>query len=237
MSQKKNSIILCTYNEDSYIKKTIEQLVQNIESLELIIVDDDSGDNTRKIIQELNLNNKIKLIHRKKTRGLASAFHTGLMKCSGEYIGWIDTNMTELVIKFKEMNELLKSGQDIIILSRYVSGGGDERNLLRCITSKYFNIVCSYILGRNIKDYTSGIFLMKKEVLNEINFLPYGHGEFFIEFLENANRKGFFIKEIPYIQMKDDNLNLSKTAGNLLKFFYLGFNYILRIFVIIIRRN
>ena len=237
MTQKKTSIILCTYNEATYIKETIKQLKQRIENLELIIVDDNSSDNTREIIHALNLNNEIKLLHRKKTRGLASAFHAGLMRCTGEYIGWIDTNMSELVIKFKEMDALLVSGHDIVILSRYIPGGNDERSLLRYATSKYFNIFCSYLLGRNIKDYTSGIFLMKKELLNEVSVLPYGHGEFFIEFLENANRKGYSIKEIPYIQMKEDNLNLSKTASNLFRFFYLGIKYILRIFTIIIRRN
>ena len=78
---------------------------------------------------------------------------------------------------------------------------------------------------------------MKRKVLNEVTFLAYGHGEFFIEFIENANRKDFKIKEIPYIQMKDDNLNSSKTAGNYFSFFYLGFIYLIRIFKTLIRRN
>ena len=230
-------VIIPTYNEIGNIKNTLNKIENLSVNFNIIIVDDNSSDNTREIIHALNLNNEIKLLHRKKTRGLASAFHAGLMRCTGEYIGWIDTNMSELVIKFKEMDALLVSGHDIVILSRYIPGGNDERSLLRYATSKYFNIFCSYLLGRNIKDYTSGIFLMKKELLNEVSVLPYGHGEFFIEFLENANRKGYSIKEIPYIQMKEDNLNLSKTASNLFRFFYLGIKYILRIFTIIIRRN
>ena len=145
--------------------------------------------------------------------------------------------MSELVKKFKEMAELLDSNYDIVILSRYVEGGGDKRKLLRSISSKYFNYICSLLLGSKIKDYTSGIFLMKRAVLNEVNFLAYGHGEFFIEFIENANRKGLKIKEIPFVQMKDDELNVSKTAGNLINFIYLGFIYFLRIVKTIIRRN
>ena len=86
-------------------------------------------------------------------------------------------------------------------------------------------------------DYTSGIFLMKRSVLKEVSIMPYGHGEFFIEFLENANRKGFLIKEIPFIQKKDVNLTESKTSGNLFKFFYLGFIYFLRVIIIKLRRN
>tara|TARA_B100000965_G_scaffold265907_1_gene224613 strand:+ start:105 stop:341 length:237 start_codon:yes stop_codon:yes gene_type:complete len=78
---------------------------------------------------------------------------------------------------------------------------------------------------------------MKKEVLNEIPFISYGHGDFFVEFMENSIRKGLIIKEIPYIQEKDENLNSSKTEGNIFKFFYLGFKYFMRIFFTLIRRN
>ena len=78
---------------------------------------------------------------------------------------------------------------------------------------------------------------MKREVLREVTFLAYGHGEFFIEFIENANRKGFKIKEIPCTQMEDDDLNESKTAANPIRFLYLGFIYFIRIFTTLIRRN
>ena len=237
MSSKKISIILCTYNEERHIKDSIESLNNYIDNLELIIVDDNSTDNTIKIINDINNDNKINLIQRKKTRGLASAFLTGLIQSSGNYIGWIDTNMSELNKKFNEMRILLESEYDIVILSRYVAGGGDKRKLLRSVSSKYFNMVCSFLLGSKIKDYTSGIFLMKRKVLDEVNFLAYGHGEFFIEFIENANRKGFRIKEIPYVQMKDDELNVSKTAGNLIRFFYLGIIYFLRILKTLIRKS
>ena len=237
MTFKNITIILCTYNEENYIKNSINLLQQNIDDLELIVVDDNSSDKTRDIIYELNNHKKIKLIHRKKSRGLASAFLTGLIERNGGRIGWIDTNMSELTLKFKEMNNALDEGYDIAFLSRYVEGGEDQRKLFRSLCSKYFNTVCRILLGSKIKDYTSGIFLMKRKVLEEVTFLAYGHGEFFIEFIENANRKSFKIKEIPCIQMKDDELNESKTAANPIRFLYLGFIYFIRIFTTLIRRN
>ena len=209
----------------------------NINNLELIIIDDDSTDGTRNIINDLNEENKIKLVHRKKTRGLASAFFTGLMQVTGDNIGWIDTNMSELIVKFKEMEKLLNTECDIAILSRYIAGGGDNRSLLRSLSSKYFNFICRLFLGKKVTDYTSGIFLFKKKILNEVPIFAYGHGEFTIEFLENANRKGFKISEIPYVQKKDDVSNVSKTAGNTIHFFYLGIIYFFRILKIIIRRS
>ena len=202
-----------------------------------MIVDDNSSDGTTEIIKQLNVGNKFKAIFRKKNRGLASAFVRGLIETTGDNIGWIDTNMGELTPRFIEMTEELKLNNDLVILSRYIDGGGDKRNLLRVLSSKYFNILCRLMLRPNIKDFTSSLFLMKRQVLDEVTFLGYGHGDFFIEFLHNANKKGFKIKEIPFIQNKDDDLEVSKSAPSLIRFFYFGLMYCIRILSTIIRRN
>ena len=233
----KTSIILCTYNEAKHIENTLSELEKNIPNLELVIVDDCSSDGTIEIIKKLNLKNKFKVIFRKKSRGLASAFVRGLIDTTGDYIGWIDTNMEELAPRFIEMAEELKHNNDLIILSRYIEGGNDKRNLIRVLCSKYFNILCRIMLTPSIKDFTSSIFLMKRQIINEVTFLGYGHGEFFIEFLYKVHKKGFKIKEIPCVQERDHELSSSKSAPNLFKFFYLGFIYTLRIFSALMRRD
>ena len=234
----KTSIILCTYNEAKHIEKTITELEKNIKNLELVIVDDLSTDGTVEIIKKLNQNNKYKVVFRKKSRSLASAFVRGIIETTGDYIGWVDTNMGELAPRFKDMiNELNTENNDLIIMSRYIEGGGDDRVFLRAFCSKYFNLLCKIILRAPIKDFTSSIFLMKRKILDEVTCLGYGHGEFFLEFLYNAHQKGFKIKEIPYIQRKDDDVLNSKSSPNLIKFFYLGSLYILRIFVTLFRKN
>ena len=233
----KTSIILCTYNEANHIKKTISELEKNISNLELVIIDDFSSDGTTEIIRELNQNNKYKVVYRKKSRSLASAFVRGVIETTGERIGWIDTNMGDMASRFPKMIEELNSDNDIVVLSRYVKGGGDHRIWLRRTCSKFFNLFCRAMLGTPIKDFTSSIFLMKRKVMDEVTFLGYGHGEFFLEFLHNAHKKDFRIKEIPYVQKKDEDLENSKSAPNLIKFFYLGSLYILRVFSTIIRRK
>ena len=233
----KTSIILCTYNEANHIENAISELEKNIKNLELIIVDDFSTDGTIEIIKKLNLNNRYKAIFRKKNRGLASAFSRGFLETTGDYVGWVDTNMGELAPRFIEMIKELENDNDIVILSRYVEGGGDQRSLIRVFCSKYFNLFCRIILTRSIKDFTSSIFLMKRKIIDEVTILGYGHGEFFIEFLYKIYKKGFKIKEIPYIQKEDKDIKNSKSAPNLFKYFYLGFTYVLRIFSSIIRKD
>ena len=233
----KNSIILCTHNEAKHIEKTIFELEKHIKDLEIVIVDDSSTDGTIEIIQRLNQNNKYKVIYRKKSRNLASAFVRGLTETSGDKIGWIDTNMGELASRFPEMIDELKSDKDLILMSRYIKGGGDDRIFIRAFCSKYFNVLCKLILRVPIKDFTSSIFMMKRKVLDEVTFLGYGHGDFFLEFLYNMHQKEFKIKEIPYTQKKDDEISNSKSAPNLIKFSWLGFLYILRIFVTLVRKK
>ena len=235
--KNKISIILCSYNEIKYIENTINQLEKHIPNLELIIVDDSSNDGTMELLKKININNRFKLIFRKKSKGLASAFSRGLIETTGEYIGWIDTNMSEVAIKFTDMINELKNNSDVVVLSRYVSGGGDERILLRSLGSKIFNTFCRLLFRIPTKDLTSSIFLMKRNILDEITFLCYGHGEFFLEFLYNTHKKGFKIKEIPYVQKKDENDRDSKSAPNLVKFFFHGIMYVLRAFVTIFRRK
>ena len=233
----KTSIILCTYDEAKYIENTISELEKKISNLELVIVDDGSQDGTVDIIKRLNNTNKYKVVLRKNSRSLASAFVRGIVETTGEYIGWVDTNMSELVPRFNEMISELKSGNDLAILSRFIDGGGDERILIRSLGSKYFNIFSRILLRIPIKDLTNSVFLMKRKVMDEVTFLGYGHGEFFMEFLYNAHKKGFKIKEIPHIQKKDEDLENSKSAPNLLKFLYYGTMYVLRVFASLIRRN
>ena len=229
---EKISIILSTYNEGSIIETTVKEIFSSIDNVEIILVDDNSIDGT---IDKLNnINNPNLKIYSRKNRGLASAFLLGIINSNGEYVGWVDSNMPQLVKHFKEMIKLLDNN-DFILLSRYVNGGGDDRSKLRVLSSKIINIFCRVILGNDIKDYTSGIFLMRRSVLKSGVPIAYGHGEFFIEFLYKLKKNNIKIKEIPYIQPPD--LEGSKTASSILRFFKLGFIYLIRILIIRFRIN
>ena len=124
---------------------------------------------------------------------------------------------------------------DIVLLSRYIDGGADQRSLMRILSSKMINFFCRLILGSGIKDYTSSIFLMRKEVLKYGVPIAYGHGEFFIEFLYKVKKNGMKICELPYIQPPDTEG--SKTASSILRFFTLGFGYLARILIARFRKN
>jgi len=229
---KKISIILSTYNEASIIKTTIDKIFSTLDNVEIVLVDDNSVDGTLEILNSIN--NKNLKVYSRKSRGLASAFLLGMINTNGDYIGWTDSNMPQLTRHFKEMIKKLET-YDIVLLSRYIDGGADQRSLMRILSSKMINFFCRLILGSGIKDYTSSIFLMRKEVLKYGVPIAYGHGEFFIEFLYKVKKNGMKICELPYIQPPDTEG--SKTTSSILRFFTLGFGYLARILIARFRKN
>ena len=232
---KNLSVILCTYNEAKIINKTIDEIFLYNPNSEIIIVDDNSTDQTQKIIKEKNLEN-VKLITR-KSRGLASACLVGLLYANCENICWIDSNLPDLAKKIPLMiNNLEKNKDNIVIMSRYVDGGADYRSKQRILTSKIINYFCRLFLNSKIKDYTSGIFAIKKEILINVSPISYGHGEYFIEFIYKASKLNYNIVELPYQQPADIE-GISKTTGSFFRFFVLGINYFTRIIIAKIRIN
>ena len=231
--QPKISIILSTYNEGYIIEETLTSIFTNLDDVEVIIVDDSSADQTYEKISKFN-DPRVKLFSR-EGRGLASAFLLGLINSKGNIVGWFDSNMPELFKKVPQMIIELEKN-DLVLLSRYVPGGEDQRSSLRVLSSKIINFICRTILGDGIKDYTSSVFLMKRDKLSSAVPICYGHGEFFIEFLFKLKKNGTKIVEIPYTHPKDHE-GMSKTATNIFRFFKLGFDYMVRILISRIRKN
>lgn len=229
---KKISIILSTYNEKDTIQLTINEIFSKLENVEVVVVDDNSTDGTFDILKKIEKNNL--KIYSRNLRGLASAFLLGMINTSGEYVGWTDSNMPQLITYFNNMKKELDNN-DLVLLSRYLDGGGDQRSKLRIISSKMINFFCRLILGNEIKDYTSSIFLMRRDVLKFGVPIAYGHGEFFIEFLYKIKKNGVKICELPYVQPPD--MEGSKTASNIFRFFKLGLDYLIRILIIRFRGN
>lgn len=231
--KKKVSIILCTYNEELEIETTINELFKFIPDVEIILIDDNSTDQTLQIVQSINNPNLI--CYSRKTRGLASAFLVGLINSSGDIVGWIDSNMNSVIKNYPIMINKLNDA-DIVILSRYIEGSKDERNQFRVIVSYLLNKFSKFILRSNINDISSGLFVMKRELLLTAVPIAFGHGEFFMEFLSRVEKKGHKIVELPYIHPVDIEGN-SKSFPNIYTFMRLGVFYILRLLRTLFKRQ
>lgn len=232
MKKKKVSFVLTTLNEYSYIRESVSKIFSIINPYELIIVDDSSSNQTKNYIKKLN-HPRITFISRKNDKGLASAILRGVVESKGEIICWMDTGMYYLLEEYKKMINCLEK-YDIVILSRYIKGGIDKRNKIRSFSSLMLNLFCRFIFSNAIKDYSSGLFVLKRSALDTELPDGKGYGEYIIKYLYLCKKKGLKIKELPYTHT-NQNEEISNTSSSYLKFFYLGIKYLVKLILFRIR--
>ena len=218
----KLSVVLCTFNEENCIKKTLEILMKEKIISEIIIIDDNSKDKTIKIIKKFK-NKKIKLYIRKKIKGFASALIYGIKKTKNKNVLRFDVDMYRNIKYF--INIFKKyTHKDCIIFSRYVPRGKDLRGKFRKFSSLILNLICKYLLSDKIKDYTSCTIIFDKKILNEIKIKNTSYANFIIEFCYDLILKKKNFIEVPFMQFKNTEKN-SKSAPDLKTFLQNGLYY------------
>ena len=86
------SVIIPCYNVEQYLVKTVESVVKNIPcSTEIILVEDCSTDNTKKICKELSERfDNIKVVEHKANKGLEETRNDGMSVAEGTWIFFLD---------------------------------------------------------------------------------------------------------------------------------------------------
>ena len=125
VAQPKVSIIIPVYNVEKYIERCIASLrAQTLEEIEIILVDDDSKDNSLALCLEAEKTDpRIKVIH-KENEGAGKARNAALKVASGEYIGFVDSDDFVAPDMFETLYSKAKEYDSDLILSgvRLVNG-------------------------------------------------------------------------------------------------------------------
>ena len=121
MEPYKISIIVPVYNAENYLKKCVDSLVnQTYRNLEIVLVDDGSGDSSGRLCDEYAKEDSRVLAVHKQNGGLVSAWKRGVSESSGQFLccadsdDWVDLTMIE------EMAAHLTGQEREIVASDYV---------------------------------------------------------------------------------------------------------------------
>lgn len=229
------SIVIATFNERDNIQGTIAAVFRHVRPpVEVVVVDDASPDGTGGFVEGL-ADARVRVVHRRDGRGLASAIVRGIMESRGDVIGWIDADMSPESECLARMLAALDA-HDVAIASRFVAGGGDRRARFRVVCSRLVNGFANLVLGYGIKDYDSCVVVLRRSVFDSVLPLAYGYGDFFIEFIYQCCHKGLKVVEVPYVLLPRQEGD-SKSFPGLAGFLWLGFLYCLRIVVARFRRE
>lgn len=222
MNAPKTLVIIPTYNEKENIANLLEQVFATLEHTHVLVVDDNSPDGTRDIVEQLQskgLNHKLHLLKRPGKLGLGTAYIDGFkwaLKRDYEFIFEMDADFSH---NPKYLPELLAAAQkgDLAIGSRYVSGGGVVNwGPLRKIISLGGSLYSRLILRLPYKDLTGGFKCFSRRVLETINLdkVESNGYSFQVEMTYRAHLKGFKINEVPII-FEDRTLGKSKMSSNI----------------------
>lgn len=186
--------VIPTYNEAQNLPALVEALFGlQVPEHHILVVDDNSPDGTGDIADGLSVQypEKLKVIHRKSKAGLGKAYIQGLQYAlddGAEVIGMMDADFSHPPERFPALLEAL-SQADVAIGSRYVPGGGVDRDwpIWRKGLSWFGNTYARTILGLPIKDATGAYRLWRRAALEAIPF-------------ENARSSGYvFVIELAYL--------------------------------------
>ena len=165
----KLSIIIPVRNEETLIKKIIDQLENKlkISSYEIIFINDFSTDNTNKITKEL-IKNKTQInIYDNNKKGLGGAIIQGIYKSSGEFICIMMSDLSDSIDDLVKYYDIIKNENiDAVFGSRFIEGAKlVDYPKKKLILNRIFNIVTKLLFISKYNDFTNAFKIYKKEAL------------------------------------------------------------------------
>jgi len=147
----KLTVISPTLNEAENVPRLVEQLEQALGDIdyEILIVDDDSPDQTWSIAQKISLTNpRVRVLRRTRNRGLGMAVIDGFSTAEGDALACIDADLQHDPSILPRMLKELLSGTDVVVGSRYIEGGSAGKwNRLRRLESWFATKTAQFLLG------------------------------------------------------------------------------------------
>lgn len=160
------SVIVPTYREAENIAELVERLGRVRESrgldMEVLIMDDDSGDGTGTVVAALHLP-WLRLVTRTRDRGLSAAVLDGYREASKEAFVVMDADLSHPPEKIPELLALLEGGSDFALGSRYVAGGSTDEawGVFRWLNSRVATLLARPLT--RVRDPMSGFFAIRRE--------------------------------------------------------------------------
>ena len=224
---KKILVFTATYNEYENIVELIKKIKNQKSKPDLLIIDDNSPDNTSEKVLELQKEyNNLFLIKRDGKLGLDSAHKEGYqyaLKNNYDYLITMDADFSHDPNEIKNFIKHLHNFP-FVIGSRYMEGGRCLMKKRRLVLSKFGNILIRFFLKINCTEYTSSYrgFNLSKLTNFNLNLVKTKGYSFFMGTVFEIAQRNFDIKEIPIIfadrlkgSSKIPRLEILRTLKNL----------------------
>lgn len=198
------SIVIPAYNEAERLPETLAVLRDWVEqqpfSIEVLIVDDGSSDDTTKVVSATTRRfPALRLIKLEQNQGKGGAVREGMLQAKGQFRLFTDADNSTPI---SEINKLLPYTEqyEVIIGSRYLEPGSIKvkQPWKRRVLSRFGNKLIQLWALPGIVDTQCGFKLFSAKAAHDIFPRQEMRGwSFDVEILTIAQQLGYAIKEVP----------------------------------------
>lgn len=198
------SIVVPAYNEGDpdRLPKSLQDIIAFVQNQdfasEVIIVNNNSTDNTQQIAEEAARQHAFVRVLTEQTQGKGAAVKTGMLNANGDYLFICDADLSMPIEQTVRFLPPLLTDFDIAIASRELPdsqrvGEPESRHRL----GRLFNLAIRLLAVKDLDDTQCGFKCFRREVALELFPLQTVNGwTFDVELLFIAQQRGYIIKEV-----------------------------------------
>lgn len=193
------SVVLPAYREEQNLAELLPRLRKTLEShalrFEILVIDTDSPlDQTESVCRRHDAT----CLRRRGGNNYGDAVRTGIAAASGRFCLFMDADGSHPPEFIGELLAVAEQS-DVVVASRYISGGGTDNSVVSALMSRVLNVTFSIALGLRCSDISNSFKLYRTGMLQEIS-LQCRNFDVIEEILYSLQRhnSGLRIREIPF---------------------------------------
>jgi len=189
------SVLIPVWNEAENLRVLLPELHRTLRQLalryEILVVDAGSVDGSREVAEGLETR-----VLRQREPGYGDALRDGFAAARGDYVLTMDADYSHEPSLAARL-WLDRHGADLVIASRYVTGGGAEMPAVRLALSRTLNAIYRSVLDLPFRDLSSGFRLYRTSALRTARTTAQ-HFDVLPEVLVQLYAEGYRIRETPF---------------------------------------
>jgi glycosyltransferase involved in cell wall biosynthesis len=158
------SVIIPVYNEEESLENAVRRVRRFCPGSELIVVDDGSGDRTAGIAKRLG----VVLVSHDRNRGYGAALKTGFSRARGEYVAFLDADMTYDPRYIPVLLDRARAGGLDVAWGNRFGTGKNRMPAVRKLGNRIISLVMLLVTGKRVRDCASGERLIKRDALGRL---------------------------------------------------------------------
>jgi dolichol-phosphate mannosyltransferase len=197
------SVVIPAHNEEGHLEETVrtfhEELTNARISHEILVINDNSRDQTETILKRLSAaNNGIRYLNNPPPNGFGFAVRKGLENFSGDCVAIVMADKSDRPEDLVNFFQKFCEGYDCVFGSRFTKGGGTiNYPRFKFLLNRFTNMIIMMLFGIKYNDVTNAFKLYGRETIQGLKPFLSHHFNLTVELPLKAIVRGYSYTVIP----------------------------------------